>query len=203
MADSRPGWFRRILFWSFVLLVAVMTGFRLFAPDRRRVMRPVRTGLWLSVALTAFAVSVSVGLADSPSVLPMPRKDPKAAKGVDAAALLLDPRDPKVIEAAALAAQQVLHRLEALETREPKPPEPWAKKGMGPGDPVAIHHVYRKPDGSLIPHQGGVHPVQLREWLRHLAFTGRISKLEYIQFRNDILNIPLRLHAIPEEITYP
>ena len=115
----------------------------------------------------------------------------------------MDPRDPKVIEAAALAAQQVLHRLEALETREPKPPEPWAKKGMGPGDPVAIHHVYRKPDGSLIPALGGLHPVDLRERLHQLAFTGRISKLEYIQFRNDIRNIPLRLHAMPEEISYP
>jgi len=168
-------------------------------------MRPVRTGLWLSVALTAFAVSVSVSLADSPTSPPMPRKDPKAAGVADTAAPEqdMDPERRKIRAAAALAAQQVLHRLEALETREPKPHLPWAK-GLIPSDPVAIyHHVYRKPDGSLIPALGGLHPVDLRERLHQLAFTGRISKLEYIQFRNDILNIPLRLHAIPEESTYP
>ena len=32
MSDARPGLFRRILFWSFALLVALMTAFRLLAP---------------------------------------------------------------------------------------------------------------------------------------------------------------------------
>ena len=160
-----------------------------------------RNALCFSVVLTAFAFPVSVGIADSPSPPRLPRK---AVGGADTAApkQFTDPTDPKVSEAAALAAQQVLHRLEALTAREPKPPEPWAK-GMDPGDPVAIHFVYRMPDGSLIPSLGGVHPVELRERVRELAFTGRISKAEYLQFRNDIMSIPRRQHAIPEEISYP
>ena len=60
MADSRPGLFRRIVFWSFVLLVAVMTGFRLFAPDTYWTSNP---GWSYEIPLAFFyAILLAIGL---------------------------------------------------------------------------------------------------------------------------------------------
>jgi len=169
MADSRPGWFRRIVFWSFVLLVVGMI------------------------------TSHSDSFAQEPPMTPLPPNG-NAAGGGDAAAAQqdMDPEFQKIREAAALAAQQVLHRLEALKAREPKPPAPWAKV-LDPGDPVPLPFMggYRMPDGTLCPVFGGVHPLELRGRVRELARTGRISKAEFLQFVIDIKNIPLGLHALP------
>jgi hypothetical protein len=189
-----------------------MTIHRRAAWDRCRVMIDVRKALCLCVVLMAFAFSGSVGLADSPSPPPMPGKDPNAAGGADAAApeQVFDPMNPKVSEATALAIQQVLHRLEALKAREPRPPEPWAKE-MIPDDSVTKSNRSLKRYFSRNVALGGMAPTELRERLRHLAFTGRISKTEYSELReeiinswkNDIMNWPgcLNYYA-PEDVEY-
>jgi len=162
-------------------------------------MKHVRTGLWLSVALTAFAVSVSVGLADSPSVLPMQTQSsgPKATEAVG------DGMVAAARQVAALGAQQILSCLKVWKDREPKPTPHWAEK-MGPGNPVAAPNKnWKMPDGTLNPALGGVHPTDLAERLHDLAFTGRMSKLNYDFYRGRIMTISLGLHAIPKETEGP
>jgi hypothetical protein len=151
--------------------------------------------LWLSVALAAFAVSVSVGLADSPTSPPMQTQSsgPKATEAVG------DEIVAAARQATALGAQQILSCLKVWKDREPKPTESWAEK-MGPGNPVAAPTTdWKMPDGTLNPALGGVHPTELAERLHELAFTGRMSKGIYDFFRGKIITIPLGLHAIPED----
>jgi len=158
MVDSRPGWFRHIVLSSFVLLVVVMIASR------------------------------SDSFAQEPPKAP-PSLDGNAACCADAAAprRAVDPTHPTISEATARAIKQVLHRLEALKVREPKPPEPWAK-GLIPDDSVTKFNRSLSQYFSRTSVLGGFNPTELREILRHLAFTGRISKAEYNELRNDIWN---------------
>jgi hypothetical protein len=132
--------------------------------------------------------SRSDSFAQEPPKAP-PSLNGNAAGGAVAAAPqpAVDPTHPTISEATALAIQQVLHRLEALKAREPKPPEPWAK-GLIPDDSVTRSNRSLSQYFSRTSVLGGFNPTELRERLRHLAFTGRITKVEYSELRNDIRN---------------
>jgi hypothetical protein len=132
--------------------------------------------------------SRSDSFAQDPPKAP-PSLNGNAAGGTDAAAAqrAVDPTHPTISEATALAIKQVLHRLEALKAREPKPPEPWAK-GLIPDDSVTRSNRSLSQYFSRTSVLGGFNPTELRERLRHLAFTGRITKAEYNELRNDVRN---------------